>query len=60
MVGKVWGWFLCNILGDHDWTCAAEQGIKPTPLQVKNGIAGFKDYATTYCKRCGKVSTRQL
>lgn len=39
----------------HDWTCAADQGIEPTEDQLKS-IAGFYDYAKTYCKRCGHVS----
>ena len=51
------GGFLCNIMGDHDWTCAKEEGIDPTPLQLKMGARGFADYATTYCKRCGKESS---
>lgn len=45
-------WFWQN----HDWTCAAEQGIEPTPKQLADGVAGFYDYATMYCKRCGTVS----
>ena len=40
----------------HDWTCAALQGIKPTQAQLHGGMAGFDDYATMYCARCGKVS----
>ena len=47
--------FICYILRDHDWTCDAEQGIKPTQLQLDAGVDGFKDYATMYCKRCGGV-----
>lgn len=60
MVMKLWGWFLCHIMGDHDWTCAAAEWIEPTPLQIKNGVVGYADYAKMYCKRCGKVSTLQL
>lgn len=37
----------------HAWTCAAEQGIKPTQKQIDDGGDGFFDYATMYCKRCG-------
>lgn len=53
-MNKLWQKFKCWI-GDHNWTCAAEQGIKPTPEQVNGGIDGFYDYAKMYCKQCGKV-----
>lgn len=43
-------WFLM-----HKWTCAAEQGIKPTKQQLTS-VEGFWEYSTMYCKRCGKVS----
>ena len=43
------------LLGDHDWTCAANEGIKPKVEQVKAGIVGFYDYAQGYCKRCKKL-----
>ena len=46
---------LC-LIGDHDWTCAAKEEIKPTPLQLKTGLEGIKDYVKMYCKRCGKQS----
>ena len=46
----------CGIKG-HDWTCAVEEGIKPTKVQLANGMDGFMDYATTYCKKCGHVLT---
>lgn len=61
MITKLWEWILCNVIGDHDWTCAAAEGIKPTPLQLKTGLEGFKDYAKEYCKRkrCGKLSKLQ-
>jgi len=52
---KIWEWMLCHWLGDHNWTCAAEQGIKATQQQVDAGVAGFYDYATMYCDRCGHV-----
>lgn len=54
------GWLkrliLCGILGDHTWTCAAEEGQKPTKAQARAGVAGFYDYARMYCKRCGYTS----
>lgn len=45
----------CWLLGNHDWTCAAMEGIKATKEQLVD-YEGFKAYATMYCKRCGKVS----
>ena len=47
------GRLLC-LIGDHDWTCAAEQGIPPTKAQTDAGMAGFYSYAAGYCKRCGR------
>lgn len=52
---EFWLWFLC-LTGDHDWTCAHAQGIKPTQAQADAGVDGFYDYAKTYCARCGQVS----
>jgi len=52
---KIFRKILC-FMGDHDWTCKAEQGIKPTKGQSDMGIAGFWAYATMYCKHCGKIS----
>jgi hypothetical protein len=48
-------WINCHLLGDHDWTCAAEEGIPPTHFQRHGGLAGFMDYAKMYCRACGKV-----
>lgn len=47
--------FLCWIIGFHDWTCKAEEGIPPTKEEVES-TKGFFIYATMYCKRCNKVS----
>lgn len=47
--------FFCSLRG-HDWTSAAMEGLPPTDEQVANGIDGFYDYATMYCRRCGHVS----
>ena len=38
----------------HDWTCAASEGLPPTEAQLRGGVEGFWDYATMYCKRCGR------
>ncbi len=56
MLKKIKLFFQCKILRCHNWTSAAQEGFKPTSKQLDNGIAGFKDYATMYCKACGKVS----
>lgn len=49
----------CKIWGFNDWICAASEGVKPTKEQLKN-VKGFKEYATMYCKRCGKESKLNL
>jgi len=49
----------CQILG-HDWTCKAEQGIKPNDDERTAGIVGFHHYARTYCSKCGKLSARNV
>lgn len=53
-------WILCNILSDHDWTSANNEGIGPTQKQIDNGVSGFYDYAKMYCKRCGTLSKLNL
>ena len=46
------------LVGGHDWTCAAREGIKPDPVKLKaNPVGYFWEYAKMYCKRCGHVST---
>ena len=50
-----WRKLLC-IIGDHEWTCKAEQGIKPTKEELTNPLVGFAIYSRMYCKHCGKVS----
>lgn len=52
--------FLCHVMKAHDWTCAAIEGKPPTRAQLEGGVAGFFDYATTYCKRCGKESLSSI
>lgn len=48
---------LCHILGFHDWTCKAEQGIQPTPPSPTDSVElAFWEYAKMYCKCCNKVS----
>ena len=59
MVKKLIRKFWC-LRGDHDWTCATLEEIKPTPLQLKTGWEGLKDYAKVYCKHCKKLSNLQL
>jgi len=48
----------CKILKTHNWTCKAQENIKPTQEQLKkeNIVNSFWDYAMMYCKDCGTVS----
>lgn len=54
MLRRLLSWVRC-LIGDHDWTCAAAQGIKPSPAQTAN-LMGFYDYAKMYCSRCRRLS----
>ena len=54
-LNRLLGWLKCLWYG-HDWTCAAKQGVKPTPIQLADPIYGFGDYAKMYCSRCGTIS----
>lgn len=47
---KLVRWIACHLLGCHNWTCAAEQGIKPRWGQ------SFWSYASMYCRHCGAGS----
>jgi len=47
---------LCKLMQYHEWTCKAEEGIKPTTEQIMNMPDGFWEYAKCYCGRCGKES----
>ena len=54
------GWlikrFWC-LVGSHEWTCKAREGIEPTTQELASAFAvGFKSYSAMYCKHCGKVS----
>lgn len=51
---------LCHIFGAHDWTCNANEGIKPTPEQIAAGVDGFNDYAKGYCRHCKKLLKGRL
>jgi len=48
--------FNCKLMGSHSWTSAAGEGKPPTSKQIEDGVDGFIDYATMYCKDCGKIS----
>ena len=48
--------WICSVMGGHDWTNAADQGINPSPEQLKNGFDGFMAYSNMYCKQCGYES----
>lgn len=55
---NILGWLACHLLQSHDWTCKAQESIKPDP-PLREGMdliaADFYEYAKMYCKRCGKV-----
>ena len=49
LMGKFW----C-LIGSHDWTSKAEQGILPDKKLLKaNPIDYFWDYSAMYCNRPG-------
>jgi hypothetical protein len=52
--------FRCYIMGMHDWTCKASEGIPPTKEELETGIKGFNAYAKMYCKCCHKISKLSL
>jgi len=52
---KFFKWLKCNVLKDHNWTTANEQGIDPTQEQKDRGIDGFMEYSQMYCKDCGHL-----
>lgn len=42
----------CSI-GDHTWTCKAEQGIPPSPEKMASDPVGyFSEYSRGYCLHC--------
>jgi len=46
----------CKMMGMHNWTSKAQEGIKPSLIQTNAGVEGFFDYAKMYCKDCGEES----
>lgn len=50
------GRLLC-LIGDHDWTSKANQGIQPDARELADGYVGFRRYATMFCARCGHGSS---
>lgn len=45
-------WLKC-LLGDHDWTCDAEENIPPPSPTTVDEVAGvFHRFARPWCKRC--------
>ena len=53
---KLFGKLAC-LIGDHDWTSKALQGLKYDPARVSDDPVGyFREYAQLYCKRCKRVS----
>jgi len=55
----IWKKFLC-LIGDHEWTCKAEQGIKPTKEELAVPFVGFQIYSAMYCKHCGRISALSI
>lgn len=50
---KLWGWFLCNVLEDHQWTCKNDKGIPPDKEKMKaEPYLYMLDYMQGWCKRC--------
>lgn len=39
-------------LGDHDWTCDANENIGPPDINMDNVAAEFFRYSRSWCKRC--------
>lgn len=39
----------------HEWTCKANENIKPTKEELED-IKGFHKYSKMYCKKCLKNS----
>jgi hypothetical protein len=61
LLKQLLGRVLC-LMGDHSWTCAAEEGIKTDDIPsvkklLDNGqhYAGFILYAKMYCRRCHHI-----
>lgn len=57
---RLWGWILCKIFDDHDWTSNFRKGIKPNP--IPKGATPeeieqlFWEYSRIWCDRCGEPS----
>lgn len=54
--------FLCFI-GDHEWTCKAAEGIKPSGFEIPQDddsqtllMLRFHTYAAMYCEHCKQTS----
>jgi len=46
-------WFHCVLLGSHEWTCRAQQGVLPAPQDWRSAEA-VVEYSRCYCARCGR------
>ncbi len=60
ILNQISDFYWCKILGVHDWTCKADQGIKPTEEDLYGGYEGLKSYTTMYCKKCEEKSKLTL
>ena len=55
-MSKLLGRFLC-LIGNHAWTCRAAEGIPVDDARIAADWLAYWDvFATTYCRRCHKVS----
>lgn len=49
---RLFGRLLC-LIGEHDWTSLAQEGVKPDPARVKaDPVNYFWEYAAMFCRRC--------
>ena len=54
-MGWLLGRFLC-LVGDHEYTCKAEQGIKPDLERInRDPVEYFFEFSQMYCLRCGYI-----
>ena len=52
MLKKLINKFKC-LIGEHEYTCLAKQGISPDPVKVKeNPIGYFTEYSALRCEHC--------
>ncbi len=61
LLQRIGRWFQCHIMDSHEWTCDAQEGIKPDHRKLKlDFINYFEEYTRMYCKHCPKEVRRDL